>query len=202
MKKLIIKNAAIETFLSRFRNARSTIYECNVCVENMSFFLAGEISNSLEIKSIDMETPLGNKNCSIINEEVVLVPIMRAGMSMLSGFQRILPMSSVGFVWAHRNKDAKAEIDTYKFPMNMREKTVILLDTMLATAGTINAVVDVVSKYNPKQIMVASILATELGIGSVSDKVSILATVDTTDTLDENMYIYPGVGDSGDRLYG
>lgn len=202
MKKLIVKNAAIETFLSRFRNAQSTIYDCNVCVESMSFFLAGEISNSLERKSVDTKTPLGNKNCCIINEEVVLVPIMRAGMSMLSGFQRILPMSSVGFVWAHRNKEAKAEIDTYKFPMNIREKTVILLDTMLATSGTINAVVNVISTYNPKQIIVASILATEFGIKNISDKVSIIAAIDTTDTLDENMYVYPGVGDSGDRLYG
>lgn len=121
---------------------------------------------------------------------------------MLNGFQRILPMSSVGFVWAHRNKDAKAEIDTYKFPTNMREKTVILLDTLLATAGTINAAVDVVSSYNPNKIIVASILTTEYGLNNVSEKVSLVVAIDTTDTLDEKMYIYPGVGDSGDRLYG
>lgn len=202
MKKLIIQNAAIETFLSQFRNAQSSTHDCNVCVENMSIFLAGEISNYLEIKNMDIETPLGKKKCSIINEEVVLVPILRAGISMLSGFQRILPLSSVGFVWAHRNKEAKAEMDTYKFPMNIKNKTIILLDTMLATAGTINSVVDVVSTYSPKQIIVASILATELGIERVSDKVSVLVAVDTTDTLDEKMYICPGVGDSGDRLYG
>lgn len=202
MKKLVIKNAAIETFLSNFRDAQSTIYDCNVCVEVISIFIAGEISNLLEMKKIDIETPLGNKKCSVISEKVVLVPIMRAGMSMLNSFQKILPKSSVGFVWAHRNKEANAEIDNYKFPKNMRDKTVILLDTMLATAGTINAAVETISTYNPKQIIVASILATELGIESVSDKVSTIATVDTTDTLDENLYIYPGVGDSGDRLYG
>lgn len=202
MEVLTVKNSAIKTFLSQFRNAQSSIYDCSVCVENMSIFLAGAISNSLETDEVEIKTPLGNKISEIISEDIVLVPVMRAGLSMLSGFQRILPKSSVGFVWAHRNKDVKAEIDVYKFPAKMVGKTIILLDTMLATAGTINAVTNLVSVYEPKQIIVASILATELGINSLSDKVAMITVVDTTDILDENMYIYPGVGDSGDRLYG
>lgn len=202
MKKIIVNNPAIETFLSNFRDVKSSIYDCNICVENMSFFLAGEISNLLERKKVNIKTPLGSKRCNIINEEVVLVPIMRAGMSMLSGFQRIIPKSSVGFIWAHRNTDAKAEVDTFKFPSNMENKTIIILDTMLATAGTINSVVDVVLPYNPKQVIVASILATEYGINNISEKVIALVAIETSDTLNEKLYIYPGVGDSGDRLYG
>ena len=65
MKKLIIQNAAIETFLSQFRNAQSSTHDCNVCVENMSIFLAGEISNYLEIKNMDIETPLGKKSVAL-----------------------------------------------------------------------------------------------------------------------------------------
>lgn len=73
---------------------------------------------------------------------------------------------------------------------------------MLATAGTVNATVDVIMKYKPKQIICASILSTELGIENLSNKVTALITASERDVLDDRAYICPGVGDSGDRLYG
>lgn len=73
---------------------------------------------------------------------------------------------------------------------------------MLATAGTVNATVELIMKYEPKQIICASILSTPLGISNLSDKITALITASERDGLDERAYIYPGVGDSGDRLYG
>jgi uracil phosphoribosyltransferase len=95
-----------------------------------------------------------------------------------------------------------AELDQYKFPAAMEGKTAVILDTMLATGGTINLAADLIWKQNPRQIFSVSILAVQDGIGRLSQKINRMFTVGMTDRLDSNQYIYPGVGDSGDRLYG
>ena len=201
MESKIIKNLAMEHFLAKFREASSSQYECGIYVETLSLFLAGEISNYLQKNIVEVSTPLGNKECNIIGEEVILVPILRAGLAMLSGFQRILPVSCTGFIWAHRDENGMANIDKYKLP-DVRNKTVIFLDTMLATGGTINAAVELVKEKEPKQILCASILATKIGIRNLSPLITASFAVDNSDILDEKLYVYPGVGDSGDRLFG
>jgi uracil phosphoribosyltransferase len=164
------------------------------------------VSKYLETKTMNVVTPLGEAVCEVICEEVILVPILRAGISMLGAFQRVLPQSKTGFVWAHRDHEANASIDKYKFPKNedlgLRNRTVIILDTMLATAGTVNKCADLIEQYHPKQILCASILSTQTGIKNISDSIAYVVTASISDGLDENAYIYPGVGDSGDRLYG
>ena len=201
MKKIIVSTPAIDYFLARFRDKATGTYDCTACVENISLFLAGELSNYLYVKKTKIKTPLGEKICSVIDEEIILVPVLRAGISMLHAFQQILPMSKTGFIWAHRDENASAMIDKYKFP-EINHKPVIILDTMLATAGTINACADLLSQYNPRQIMCASILSTAKGVEQLTDSVSVLVTASVSDSLDKNNYVYPGVGDSGDRLYG
>lgn len=202
MKTVIVNNPAIDSFLAKFRDERSGTYDCNVCVETISIFLAGEVSKYLSTEDISVKTPLGRKICPVISEDVVLIPILRAGVSMLSGFQRVLPNSTTAFVWAHRNKTAIAELDKCKFPSDMENKTVIILDTMLATGGTVNLVNDLLRPYKPKQILCASILAIPDGIANLSDDIKTVFATGVTDKLDDNLYVYPGVGDSGDRLYG
>ena len=198
----------MDSFLARFRDATTNTFDCTTCVENISLFLAGELSKYLRVKNINVKTPLGEKICSVIDEEVIFIPVLRAGISMLHAFQQILPNSKTGFIWAHRDKNAKAIVDNYKFSKNeqgeidIKDKTIIILDTMLATAGTANACANLIAQYNPKQILCASILSTQAGVEQLSDLISVLATASISDTLDEKKYVYPGVGDSGDRLYG
>ena len=202
METVIVNNPAIDYFLAKFRDERSGTYECNFCFETISIFLAGEVSKHLSTEDISVKTPLGRKTCPVINEEVVLIPVLRAGVSMLSGFQRVLPNSRTAFVWAHRNKEAVAELDKCKFPSDMENKTAIILDTMLATGGTVNLVSDLLRPYKPKQILCASILAIPSGVANLSDDINTVFAAGITDKLDDNLYVYPGVGDSGDRLYG
>ena len=112
-----------------------------------------------------INTPLGQKSCNVFDEDVVLIPILRAGISMLHGFQKILPTSKTGFILAHRDSFANAHIDYYKLP-NVSGKTVIILDPMLATAGTVNAAVEIIKKDMPFQIFSASILSTSVGLSN------------------------------------
>ena len=201
MKKIIVNNPIVDYFLALFRNKDTDTYICNVAVENISFFLAGETSRFLQVEEKNIVTPLGEISCPIISEEVILVPVLRAGVSMLSAYQRLFPKTKTGFVWAHRTAEA-LPVKNEEGNVDFEGKTVVILDTMLATAGTVNATVEVIMKYKPKQIICASILSTELGIENLSNKVTALITASERDGLDDRAYICPGVGDSGDRLYG
>lgn len=198
----IVRNNAIEYYLSVFRNKTTSSGECRHCVDMISLFLAGEISNYLRTESKEIRTPLGNKDCKIISEEIVLIPVLRAGIAMLSSFQDVLPMSDVGFIWAHRDENAQAIYDKHKFPADVENKTFIIIDTMLATAGTINLAADISKKYKPNKILCASVLSTRYGIDHLADIIDGFVTTGIEDTLDEKRYVSPGVGDSGDRLYG
>ena len=208
MKKIVVNNPIIDYFLALFRNKDTDSYTCNVAVENISFFLAGETSRFLQTKEKNVITPLGQISCPIISEEVVLVPVLRAGVSMLSVYQRLFPKTKTCFVWAHRTSEALPIIDKISLPKNKKGnidiegKTVVILDTMLATAGTVNAIVDLIMEYKPKQVICTSILSTEQGIANLSNKIRALITASERDGLDDQAYICPGVGDSGDRLYG
>lgn len=202
MKTIVVSNPAIDYFLAKFRNEKSNTFECNICVETISIFLAGEASRFLETKEVDIKTPLGNKICPVISENVVLIPILRAGVSMLGGFQRILQQSTTGFIWAHREQDGHPELDKYKFPSCIEGKTIIILDTMIATGGTINLACEILKKYSPKKILCASILSVPYAVKNLSKDISALITAGLSDHLDSHLYVYPGVGDSGDRLYG
>lgn len=202
MRTILVNNPAIDYFLAKFRNEKSGTYECNFCVETISIFLAGEVSRCLSTEKKCVKTPLGEKICSVICEDVILVPVLRAGVSMLNSFQRILPKSKTAFIWAHRTESAIAELDKYKFPSDMDQKTIVILDTMIATGGTVNLVTSLLEKYNPKQILCASILAIPSGVENLSKDIRTVFTAGITDKLDDHLYVYPGVGDSGDRLYG
>ena len=86
MKKVLVNNPIIDYFLASFRNKDTDTYNCNIAVENISFFLAGETSKFLQTTEKNITTPLGQMICPVIDEEVVLVPVLRAGVSMLSAF--------------------------------------------------------------------------------------------------------------------
>ena len=93
MKKVVVNNPVMDYFLARFRDKDTNTYECNVAVENISLFLAGELSRYLDTEKKNVITPLGEQVCSVIDEEVILVPVLRAGVSMLGAFQKLLPQS-------------------------------------------------------------------------------------------------------------
>ena len=96
--------------------------------------------------------------------------------------------------------DLSIEVRYDKISERLDNKTVIILDTMLATGSTINKVIELLKERNAHRVIIATILSVKKGIDSLPNYE--IFTIDSNDTLDENYYIYPGVGDSGDRLFG
>lgn len=198
-----ITNPVIEEQLVIFRDKNSSIQEVNKAVDLISVYLAGETSKLLKIKNKIVETPLGVANGIEIIEDIELIPIARAGLAMLPAFEKLLPCCHVGLICASRNLDLTINILYNKISTNLSDKTVIILDTMLATGSTINQVISMVQERHCKRIIVVCVLATPVGIENIQKKIDVpIVAVGINEKLDNKNYVYPGVGDSGDRLFG
>jgi uracil phosphoribosyltransferase len=141
---------------------------------------------------------------ALVDETPVLVTILRAGLPLNNGVQKVFPNSEVGFLAMSRNEETlKAKVDYIAIP-NLKDRTVMITDTMLATGGSMVDAIQIIEKYEPKKIYVISAIASAPGIKRVlqyNPNVKIFAAV-TDPTLNSKGYIMPGLGDAGDRAFG
>lgn len=168
-------------------------------------FLCYEALKNIRTKEVEVQTPLATANCHKIDTDLVVVPILRAGVGMLEGILELVPTARVGFVGLYRDEETKQPVSYYeRFPPQTDGGTCIIIDPMLATGGSTVAAIDVLKKAGAGQIVVICIVTCEEGLSLVEkahpDVPVYTASID--DRLDENKYIVPGLGDAGDRLFG
>lgn len=157
------------------------------------------------MRSVEIETPLETVSTHKLADEVVVVPVLRAGLAMLFGAMKVLPKSKIGFVGLERDEETAIAHQYYwKLPPITSNSVVIVTDPMLATGGSISHLLERVSKENPKQLRVVSVIAVPEGIKAIHDKFPqveiFVGAVD--DRLNDRKYIVPGLGDYGDRYFG
>ena len=199
-----VTNPIVENNLSLFRNKETPPNQARNCVENISYFLASAVSSTMEVTTINVTTPLGEATDSIIiSQQIELIPIMRAGLAMLPPFLTLFPYAHIGPVACERHHDLSVSLKYEKILHNMKAHMAIILDPMLATGHTVASVIDVLEKRNAEKIVIVSILAARRGIEYLRKKGDYtIVTVKDNEGLNANAYLYPGVGDSGDRLFG
>ena len=141
----------------------------------------------------------------MIDHDIVVVPVLRAGIGMLECILELVPTARVGFVGLYRDEETKLPVAYYeRFPPQVDGGTCILIDPMLATGGSTAAAIEVLKKHGASKIVVICIVTCEEGLSLVEDAhpdVPIY-TASIDEKLDENKYIVPGLGDAGDRLFG
>jgi len=185
----------ISTLPERFRSAVKTI----------SNIIAVEISKDFEIIEKEIETPLEKTKGYFLDVDVVLVPVLRAGLGMVSGFLSVLPNAKVGHIGLQRDEDTLEPIEYYyKTPKNLNKSKIILLDPMLATGGSSSAAISFLKKRGAKDIIFACLVASPEGVKLLQKEhpeVKIFgAALDRE--LNNKGYILPGLGDAGDRTFG
>ena len=164
-----------------------------------------EALKHIRVRPVEVETPLTTTTCHVIDEDIVIVPILRAGVGMLDGILSLVPSARVGFVGLERD-ETTAQPTTYyeKMPHQVRTGISILVDPMLATGGSTNAAIDMLKAQGAQRILVVCLVTCPEGLAAVAkahpDVTVYAASVD--EGLDERKYIVPGLGDAGDRLYG
>ncbi|HEY4831854.1 MAG TPA: uracil phosphoribosyltransferase [Waddliaceae bacterium] len=174
-------------------------------LEKIGEYLALEVLQDLNTKNVEIETLTGAKAVHVLcDEDPVLITILRGGVPMLVGMQEVFPNAEAGFLGMARNEETLKAVISYIGIPNVKDKCVIIADTMLATGGSMLDAIKIVEKQNPKQIILVCAIAAKKGIARILDynpNIKIYAAV-TDPLLNEKGYIVPGLGDAGDRCYG
>jgi uracil phosphoribosyltransferase len=162
-------------------------------------------TNHLSLQEKKIKTPVDEMVAHEVKSEVLVVPIMRAGLGMLDGFTDMIPQAKVGHMGFVRDeKTLKASAYLVKLPKILPETEVFILDPMLATGGTLIQAIELIKKKGGKRITYLGLVGVQSGIDSVlkaHPEVKIfLAAIDKK--LNSKGYITPGLGDAGDRLFG
>ena len=206
------QNSVLNHFLAQIRDVHiqkdSMRFRKNI--ERIGEIMAYELSKTLVYEPIEVQTPLGIKKTTAIADHVVLCSILRAGLALHTGFMSIFDNAENGFVSAYRhhpNNDDYFEILVeYQAAPSFENKTLILIDPMLATGQSMVAVLQKLHlEQNPKEIHIAVVIATPEGIAYLEENLPPtchlwVAALD--DGLNEKNYIIPGLGDAGDLAYG
>lgn len=174
-------------------------------VKRISNILAVEIARSFQLKEINVETPLEITKGYKVDQEIVLIPILRAGLGMVSGFIEVIPEAKVGHIGLQRDENTLIPIEYYyKTPKDISDSFVILLDPMLATGGSASEAVNYLKKKGAKQIVFCCLVAAPEGLKKLFENHSDIkifgAALDRQ--LNDKGYILPGLGDAGDRTFG
>ncbi len=185
----------VETGHKRFRELATEITK----------FICYEALKNIPTREVEVTTPVADAKCRKIDTDLVVVPILRAGVGMLEGILELVPTSRVGFVGLYRDENTKQPVTYYeRFPPQIRGGTCIIIDPMLATGGSTVAAIDLLKKSGAENIVVVCIVTCPEGVELVEEHhpdVKIYAAA-IDDYLNENKYIVPGLGDAGDRLFG
>lgn len=199
-----VEHPLIEDILARLRDVSTEPEEFRQLARRISTLLAIEASRDLPMRTEQVRTPLETTDVQRLDAEVVLVPVLRAGMGMLEVMLEAFPNATVGYVGLERDESTAVARQYYRKLPRLSDRYVFLLDPMLATGGSATAAVDLLKEHGARQIRLLCIVAAPEGqdrLDSDHPDVDVYAAA-VDRALDERKYIVPGLGDFGDRLYG
>jgi len=206
MKNLtVVDNPLIKRDMTYLRDEETKQYQFRLAVNRIAYILAAEVSKNFELIETPVKTPLETTIGYKIEKGVVLVPILRAGLSLVEAFLEMIPYAKVGHIGLRRDEKTFQPIDYYyKAPNNLGAYTVIILDPMLATGGSASVAAEFLKGKGAKEIIMANLIAAPEGVSHMEhDHPDIkIYTAQLDRGLNENAYIVPGLGDAGDRTFG
>jgi uracil phosphoribosyltransferase len=200
-----IRHPCVQHKLALIRHKDTGHKEFRELATEITMFVCYEALKTISLKDVEVETPLEIAHCHKIAEDIVVVPILRAGVGMLEGILSLVPSARVGFVGLYRDEVTKEPVTYYqRLPDQTKRGLCILVDPMLATGGSTTAAIDILTQKGARKIVVVCIVTCPEGLQRVEeahpDVQIFAASID--ERLDDNKFIVPGLGDAGDRLYG
>jgi len=202
----IINHPFITDSLSHLRDQQTELASFRRHSDQLCQLLFAEAIRGLEFETKPITTPLGiTIETQRLKDEVIVVPVLRAGLAMLFGAIHLLPKSKVGFVGLQRDERTAIAAEYYwKLPQIGQNSVVIITDPMLATGGSLLHLLKKIDPLKPKEIRIVSVIAAPEGLELIRKdfpKVEIF-TAAIDDYLNNVKYIVPGIGDYGDRYFG
>lgn len=201
----LLKHPLLTHKLTHLRRKETDTKEFRETLGEIAGLMAYEITRDLPLKNVTIETPLEECNTQELAIDVVLVPVLRAGLGMVDGISNLIPSARIGHIGMYRDHITLEPMTYYsKFPDNLSEAIVMVLDPMLATGGSASDSIRVLKEHGAKTIKLVCVVGAPEGVDRIRrdhpDVQIYLAGLD--EKLNGNGYIVPGLGDAGDRLFG
>jgi uracil phosphoribosyltransferase len=204
-KVVLFDHPLIQHKLSIIRNKDTDTKTFRENVNEIGSLVTYEVTRDLLTKTINIETPVAKTTCEVLAKDVVIVPILRAGLGMVDGIHNVIPTAKIGHIGLYRDEVTLEPHEYYlKLPKEVVDATVLVVDPMLATGGSAIAAIKKVKQYGAKDIRYVGIVGCPEGVAALQnahpDVDIYLVSMD--EKLNEVGYIVPGLGDCGDRLFG
>lgn len=205
-KVTTIDHPLVQHKLSLLRDKDTGSKAFRELVYELAMLMAYEVTRDLELKTIEIETPICRTTVqTLANEKIAVIPILRAGLGMADGIMSLIPNAKVGHIGLYRNPDTLMPTGYYcKLPQDIAERETIIVDPMLATGNSGIEAIHILKQNNVGSIRFVSLIAAPEGIAAMQaahpDVDIYVAHID--EKLNEHGYIVPGLGDAGDRLFG
>ena len=203
---VIFNHPLINHKVAILRDKKTSMKEFRELIEEITTLMTYESFKDVPTETITVETPL--ETCEqqvVVDNSVVIVPILRAGLGMVNGVHVLFPSARVGHIGMYRDEETHQPCEYYcKLPADIQDKFVVVVDPMLATGGSAVDAVSLLKKRGCTKIKFMAIIGAPEGVSNLAqahpDVDVYVATLDRC--LNENKYILPGLGDAGDRLFG
>src|SRR6266481_9763930 len=204
MPLTVSRHPLVADSLAGLRDKRTDPEEFRVLARNVITMLLYEATADLPVRHGTVETPLREADALMVANEVVAIPVLRAGLGLLAPVLELLPRVSVGYIGLERDEDtAVARIYYKKLPM-LKGKVPLLLDPMLATGGSAAQALDLIKEAGGRDTRMVCIVAAPEGVKVLEERHPevVIYTAALDERLNDKAYIVPGLGDFGDRLFG
>lgn len=202
----IFNHPVITHKLTILRDVNTGSKQFRDLVSEISMLMAYEVTRDFSMEEVEVETPLMKTKGKVLSgKKVALVPVLRAGLGMVDGMLSIIPAAKVGHIGLYRDPETLEPVEYYcKLPTDISDRTVLVLDPMLATGGSAAAAIQYLKNKGAKSIKLVNIIAAPEGLKAIHelhpDVHVYIAGLD--EKLNDHGYILPGLGDAGDRLFG
>ncbi|MDR0885490.1 MAG: uracil phosphoribosyltransferase [Clostridiales Family XIII bacterium] len=202
----VFDHPLIQHKVALIRDINTSSKDFRELVREISLLMGFEVTRDLRLKPVEITTPIEKTTVNMLaDEDLAIVPILRAGLGMVDGFLDLVPNAKVGFVGLYRDHETHLPVEYYcKLPDDIEKRQVVVLDPMLATGGSAAAAIQFVKDKGAKNISFACLIAAPEGIKVLQEAhpdVDIFVAA-KDEKLNEDAYIVPGLGDAGDRIYG
>ncbi len=202
----VVDHPLITHKLSIMRNKKTGSKDFRELLDEIALLMGYEITRDLPLENVTIETPITKMTAKMVSgKKLAIVPILRAGLGMVDGLLRLVPVAKVGHIGLYRDPATHMPVEYYcKLPFDIEDRIVILVDPMLATGGSSSDALTMLKKKGCKNIRLMCLVAAPEGVKKVQEDhpdVDIY-TASLDDYLNEHAYIVPGLGDAGDRIFG
>ncbi len=202
----IVDHPLITHKLSIMRSKETGSKDFRTLLDEIAMLMGYELTRDLPLQNVEIETPICPMTAKMVaGRKLAIVPILRAGLGMVDGLHRLVPVAKIGHIGLYRDPETHKPVEYYcKLPADIEERLVILVDPMLATGGSAVDALTMLKARGCKNIRFMCLVAAPEGIRAVQEAhpdVDIY-TAAQDECLNDHAYIVPGLGDAGDRIFG